>query len=739
VGATSVSSLYGDIIKMRVGESGSLYLLDGQGRVIYHSDSDFVAEDFSEQSVAQQVLSGQTGAVRTRSFDDEDIVAAFAPVPGTSWGLVSEESWAGLTSGSQTYQRFLSLLLILGVALPALVVAFGVQRVTRPVRELIDAAQAVARGSFGRTISAETKDEIGELAEQFNLMSSRLAETYTNLEQRVAERTKELAALNAIATVVSGSRELDTVLSDALGETLAVTGLSAGGIYLVEEGAEQLRIAATRGVSASLVEAIDSLNVGEGLVGQVAATGEPIVVKDLENDSRLIRTAVARWGYRSGALVPLVSRARVLGSLFVMTRNYHEFSEQDVELLVSIGRQLGVTVENAQLFAQVEQRMQELEALYRADEELYRHLELAQLLQTLIDVAVEILEADKGALLVWDDAQERLVVRASRGFRPETLAQMSFGREQGTVGRVISSGDPIVVEDVQADDTVARRITDPEGIRSFMHFPIKIEGRIFGVFNVDYSRPRGFGHEEQRLFAALAQRAALAIENAQLYGQAKQVAVLEERQRLARELHDAVTQTLFSASLIAEVLPRIWQRNPDQGRQRLAELHELTKGALAEMRSLLLELRPSALEEAELGDLLQQLADSFIGRSRVPVALEVEAACRLPVETKVALYRIAQEALNNVAKHAGAAHVSVRLACEDDGVTLQIRDDGAGFDPSDVAPERLGLEIMQERAAAIGAAFTVDSQPGHGTQVTVVWQGEVEPRAETQTVRSVTG
>ncbi|HET7771855.1 MAG TPA: sensor histidine kinase, partial [Chloroflexota bacterium] len=216
-----------------------------------------------------------------------------------------------------------------------------------------------------------------------------------------------------------------------------------------------------------------------------------------------------------------------------------------------------------------------------------------------------------------------------------------------------------------------------------------------------------------------------AIENARLYGQAQQAAALEERQRLARELHDAVTQTLFSASLIAEVLPRMWERDPLAARARLEELRQLTRGALAEMRALLLELRPAALTEAPLPELLRLLTDAAAGRARMPVALEVEgdaAGEPLPAEAQVALYRIAQEALHNVAKHAGARRATVGLRFDPDGVTLRVEDDGVGFDPDAVSAERLGVRIMHERAAAIGAALQVKAAPGHGAQVSVVWR-----------------
>jgi signal transduction histidine kinase len=215
-------------------------------------------------------------------------------------------------------------------------------------------------------------------------------------------------------------------------------------------------------------------------------------------------------------------------------------------------------------------------------------------------------------------------------------------------------------------------------------------------------------------------------------------AVAAERSRLARELHDAVTQTLFSASLIAEALPALWERNHERGRERLAMLRQMSCGALAEMRTLLLELRPAALVETNLEDLLRQLGEAVTGREGVPVTVEVEGRCELPADLHVALYRIAQEALNNVVKHAKASQVAVSLRCtpclpsrslrEGEGtgvnVELVIRDDGRGFDPDDVPPECMGVGIMRERAEAANARLGIVSQTGQGTQVTVVWSGD---------------
>jgi nitrate/nitrite-specific signal transduction histidine kinase len=729
VGATAVSAFYGDIVKLRIGESGSAYLVDSNGRVIYHTDTDRIADDVSAQAVVQQVLSGQVGAVRTRDFEGRDIVASFAPVPGTSWGLVTQERWAALISPSQGYRQILLLLLALGVLVPVLVVTVGVRRITRPIVELIDAAQEVAKGNFGQTITARTGDEIEELAEQFSLMSAQLQESYAHLEQRVADRTKELATLNAIAAVVSQSLDLDEVLNDALDETLQLMGIEAGGIYLLDEQAGVLTITAQRGFSPQLVAEIDRLKVGEGFSGHVVQTGQPLVVRNVSADPRLTRMVVREEGLQSVAIVPLSSKGKVLGTLFATSRGYRKFTDQDVQLLTSISQQIGVAIENARLFEAEERRAEQFQVISEvgrrmtsllAVDELLR--EIARLIRETLGyylVGIALIEADElifkaGAGGIWENPR----------FQPPRL---KVGRE-GITGWVAQSGEPLLVPDVGQEP---RYFSLPEAseIRSELAVSLKTKEAVIGVLHVQSDHLNAFDESDLAVLQSLAHQAAIAIENAQLYEQARELAVVEERSRLARDLHDAVTQTLFSASLIAEVLPRIWEHSPDEGRHRLEELRELTRGALAEMRTLLLELRPSTLVEAELGDLLRQLAESITGRARVPVTVEMEGECSLPPEVKVALYRIAQEALNNVAKHAGASQATVRLRCQPEGVELHIRDDGCGFDPESISPESLGLGIMHERAETIGATLTVESEIGRGTEIMVVWM-DVQEYAE---------
>jgi PAS domain S-box-containing protein len=264
--------------------------------------------------------------------------------------------------------------------------------------------------------------------------------------------------------------------------------------------------------------------------------------------------------------------------------------------------------------------------------------------------------------------------------------------------------------------------------------PILVKDEVYGGMLFYGSESRTLSPEEIDLASAFCNQVALAVESARLREQAEQAAVNAERSRLARDLHDSVTQSLFSASLVAEVLATIWQKDPDEAIHSLEQLRRLTRGALAEMRAMLLELRPTALLESKLDDLLRQLAEAMAGRADVIVSPDAQPVPALPPDVQVTFYRIAQEALQNVAKHAEARHVALRLEASPPlepeqatgdwrgQVQLQVSDDGRGFDPASVQANRLGLHIMRERAESIGAELTVETGPGRGTQITLAWQ-----------------
>jgi signal transduction histidine kinase len=371
--------------------------------------------------------------------------------------------------------------------------------------------------------------------------------------------------------------------------------------------------------------------------------------------------------------------------------------------------------------AQIEQQKNELESLYRADDELRRHLHLDEVLQSLVNTAVELLHADKGSLMVWDEKKEKLTARAAYGFNPETISHMAIGAGQGLAGKVALTGHPEIVEDTLRNGRVTLHIVESEKIRALMQVPIRVTGEVFGVFSADYLQPHHFTEEEKRLLMAFAHRAGLAIETARLYEREEQLAVMQERNRLARDLHDSVTQSLYGITLYAEVATQLLKTGEmDKAGMNLQELKGMALDALAEMRLLIYELRPSAFEQEGLAAAIRIRLDSVEGRVGLETNFVVEGEVVLPGPVEEGLYRIAQEALNNILKHASAKTVTISLAQESHMVRLEVADDGVGFDPLQASKAGcIGLQGMRERAQDIGAEFEIHSQPGSGTRVIV--------------------
>ena len=216
-----------------------------------------------------------------------------------------------------------------------------------------------------------------------------------------------------------------------------------------------------------------------------------------------------------------------------------------------------------------------------------------------------------------------------------------------------------------------------------------------------------------------------------LLAQAEEQATTAERNRLARELHDVITQLLFSINLVAGSLPRLWERDPEMAERSTGELQRLTRGALAEMRTLLRELRPHTLADTDLVALVTHLGQGLAARHDIPVEVRAETVPTLPPEVHMALYRIAQEAMNNIAKHSNASSVRVALSGTESRVDLSVADDGYGFDTADMAADgSMGMDIMRERAHEISADLRISSELDVGTTVAVTWPSSTPSKLE---------
>jgi two-component system nitrate/nitrite sensor histidine kinase NarX len=436
--------------------------------------------------------------------------------------------------------------------------------------------------------------------------------------------------------------------------------------------------------------------------------------------------------------VALQTHYRRDNSQFYVELSGKAYTDQGHVYLLSVVRDVSQRVHAEQLLQQrVEARTREQATLLEISQTLASALELQPgLILDQLRVIIDYTHAGLFKLFKLEDSTlAALAVRGPQPLEkampiqirlqsPEALPMLFHGQRSTRIADVQSSDPPARLLHSLLDDQASILL---EGVQSWMWVPLTIKSRMVGAIGVAHVDRNYFTAHDADLALTVANQAAITMVNAELYEHAHTLAVLQERQRLARNLHDAVNQSLFSAGLIAEVLPRLWERNPEEGRQSLEDLRRLTRGAQADMRLLLAELRPSTLTDAKLGELLLLLGNALAGRTNLPIHVTVTGQdalneqTLLPADVQVALYRLCQEGLNNIAKHAGASRVDIQLHYETGAVELRIRDDGRGFDPKQTPPGHYGLSMMHERATAVGATLSITSQPGQGTEIVIRW------------------
>ena len=557
------------------------------------------------------------------------------------------------------------------------------------------------------------------------------------LYAEVRQRADEAQTLFAVQQAITSRLNPDDVLQMIANEARRLTNTTKGAVYLLR--GDQLEVGVVSGeVDPNMLGY--RLPIEGSVAGLALKSGRPHLINDAQQDEGVHEDIVQRVDAESFVIVPLMSSTGPIGTITVANKREGVLGSEDERVLTMLASGAVVAIENAQLYQEEQERRREAERRRQVAEGLRDILAilnsnrpLAETLDRIVQQAVRLMGSDAGVIYHLEKDHGNLTVEAGFGLPEAFLELESIPVYEGGAVQAMLSRKPYVVSNIPKS-LAAGPAPNREGAiatwlsvlndnyKAFLGTPLVIRDEVYGSLGLYYTETQEFEDEEINLAVAFTDQAALAIENARLRTQAERSAVAAERSRLARDLHDAVTQTLFSASLIAEVLPRLWEHNEAEGQKRLEELRQLTRGALAEMRTLLLELRPAALVEADLSELFRHLADAFTSRARVPVEFSIEGSYDLPADVKVALYRIAQEALNNIAKHAHATHAEMRILCQPGQVALYVEDDGRGFDPGSTSPESLGMGIMRERADNIDAELSIESEAGEGTAITVVWK-----------------
>ena len=344
-----------------------------------------------------------------------------------------------------------------------------------------------------------------------------------------------------------------------------------------------------------------------------------------------------------------------------------------------------------------------------------------RVLRKLVESAGELVDAGYAALGIPDDEGEEFAEFIYTGMSDELVAKIGpLPRRHGLLATMLNETQPFRTPDIRKDPRFQWWPEAHPRMSSFLGVPVVSRGKVIAAFYLaDKVAATEFSQADQETIEMLAAHAAVAIENARLYERSRELSVIEERNRLARDLHDSVTQTLFSMSLTAEAVAAGIDRDPEAAKEQLESLRDLARAALREMRSLIFELRPAELEADGLAPTLQKHVDALRRITRREIELREDGYERQPPAVEKELFRIAQEALNNAIKHSKASRIEIELALRNGRLKLIVSDNGIGFDPTDpqIRTRRLGITSMEERTEQLGGELRIESTAGRGTSV----------------------
>jgi signal transduction histidine kinase len=536
----------------------------------------------------------------------------------------------------------------------------------------------------------------------------------------VPDVSDRLRALLDAGIALNSELSLDALLQRLVESAAELTGARYAALGVIDKSGRTLERFLTTGIDDETHAAIGELPRGRGILGVLIRDAVPLRLDDLATDPRSVGFPRNHPPMKSFLGVPILQRGVAFGNLYLTEKEGGEpFTDEDLELSQLLAAQAGVAIENARLYESTTRWLRQFETLNEIGIALSSEVELTPLLELVARRLRELIEA-RLVLITLPGPKGELAVAAADGEAAYGVVGMTLAVDHSKSGRILERGRServdSVLEDPEVDQQTARRL----GVRTGLYVPLVVGGRAIGVV-VAHDRigpdPR-FTDDDLRLAETLAIRAATGVDLSQRVSRDAVRRVVEaqelERKRLARELHDETGQALTSILLGLKPLE---EATSGETQEAVLALRELVVSTLQDVRRLAVELRPSALDDLGLVPAIDRLAHS-VGESGMHVDVEAQIGdARLPGEVETTLYRIVQEAVTNVAKHAGARRLSITLTRKGGSVVAIVEDDGMGFDPHASASDGLGLLGMRERLALVGGTLRIEAAAGAGTTI----------------------
>jgi len=483
---------------------------------------------------------------------------------------------------------------------------------------------------------------------------------------------------------------------------------------------------------------------GVGLAGAVLAQGKPVVA---EAYSRLAGVTLPELKDNAVIGVPVHGHGKLLGFFGIGARPPRRFNDEDLESLQLFARHAAIAIENALRYRREQRRSERMELIARVSRLISSGLEPDELIITAAQAIHEVLGYPNVVIpLIVKGDPDYLLFRAHAGaYRNVFREEYTMPVSRGICGAAVQERRAQIVNEIRNDPRYVPPPL-PINVAAELAVPIVLGNEAIGVINIESLYP--FQEEDAASIQIIADHLAVAIKNARLYAEARQAAVMRERQRLARDLHDSVSQVLSSISLMSQSLASAWKRDPAEGERRAHRVEELSRHGFAEMRALLRELRPTqegasgdgegggiaSVRSTGLASALKKVA-KLLAPETPEIRIEFTSYMPQELAREEALFRLCQEALSNAIRHSGARLVTITARVADTAVNVAVEDNGCGFDPSEAerSAERsrdagLGLHTLRERVHALGGSVSFTTAPGRGTRVSFTIPRKDRPR-----------
>lgn len=547
------------------------------------------------------------------------------------------------------------------------------------------------------------------------------------MQRQVLRHNRELEGTAAVATVLGHSSQLEQILQKALDKVLEITGVKACSICILDEARKELEHVVYHGLPEEVLGPLHRAKLSQDEIGrQVIETGKPVILTDLWEDPRVSEIA-KKFGFRSAVSVPLMAEGKAVGIMALVSTHERFFSATEVAMLIGIAGQLGMAVRKAVLFDDLVRTNREMAALNTISAAVSSSLDLNQVMVASVDNVMELMGAEAGEIWLLQEGAGDLALAIHRGIFPESFREIDrLAIGEGFPGRVALSGEPLVATNLADEAQYLRQSVKDRKFRFFACVPLKSSGRVVGTIDIASRQERELAPRDLQLIGSIANIIGVAIENAALHQKVQNLAVLEERERIAREMHDGLAQVLGYVNTKTQAVKRLLSvAQLAQAEAELAQLEDAAREVYADVREAILGLRTTTSSSKGLVPTVKEYLEWFSSQNSIPVEAAIERQLDITLEatTEIQLIRIIQEALSNVRKHAKAQRASVQLSTSNGHVSLTIQDDGQGFDPERIARgmwPRFGLQTMRERAESVGGTFEVTSTPGKGTTVRVM-------------------